>query len=124
MNVVSTGSASRRASSATSASIPKRRTSTPGISTGRSAAWMRASHSRAHSSTAACTNGLGGSIGTAPISRSARSRGISTSTGCENSRQLRSARAISAGAVAGSSSRTWSQVISANTRSCESTCRT
>jgi len=79
--------------------------------------------SSAHSASASGSAGRCASTGTVPMSAPTRSRGSSIYTGSENSRALRSTRAMSAAAWAGSSRMAWSQVSSRNSRAWLSSAR-
>ena len=120
MKLVTTGMPSRRESSATLSSRPKRRTSIPAISTGARAARRRPRISSTQAASASASTARGASRSTGAHGRATMSRGISMYTGSELRTQLPSTRAMSAGARAASSSRTWSQVISWKMRNCES----
>ena len=116
MKVLTTGMPRRAARAATRSSAPKRRTSTSTMMQGLAAVRSRARISAATSSTAASSTGLGGSTGTGPHGACTRSRGSSRYTGSDRSWALRSTRAMSDGARAGSSSTAMSQVISRKMR--------
>ena len=120
MKLVTIGRPRRPDRRATFSSSPKRRTSTPAISTGERAWRRQARMSATQASSASPSTGGSGARVTGAQGCATMSRGISMYTGCEWRRQLASTREMSAGARAASSRRTWSQVISRNIWNCES----